>query len=177
MTCTKTNRINTLSWLNTLGRANTQVRPYDADNMTRRVKTVGADLCVCPDYRRLSDDTHKNKPKNTLSWFNTLGRANTQVRPYDADNMTRRVKTVGADLCVCPDYRRLSDDTHKNKPKNTLSWFNTMGRANTQVRPYDADKITRRVKTVGADLCVCPDYRRLSNDTHKNKPDKYVIMV
>jgi len=82
MTRRKTNRINTLLWINTLGWANTQVRPYEND-MTGRVKLVGADLCVCPDYRRLCDDTHKNKPKNTLSWINTLGWANTQVRPYD----------------------------------------------------------------------------------------------
>ena len=27
-----------------------------------------------------------------------------------------------------------------------------------------------------ADLCVYPDYRRPSDDTYKNKPDKYVIM-
>ena len=114
MTRIKTNRIKTLSWINTLGRANTQVRPYDND-MTGRVKLVGADLCVCPDYWRLSDDTHKNKPKKTLSWINALGRANTQVRPYEND-MTGRIKLVGADLCVCPDCRRLSDDTHKNKP-------------------------------------------------------------
>ena len=114
MTRIKTNRIKTLSWINTLGRANTQVRPYENDT-AGRVKLVGADLCVCPDYRRLSDDTQKNKPKKTLSWINTLGRANTQVRPYK-NNMTGRVKLVGADLCVCPDYWRLSDDTHKNKP-------------------------------------------------------------
>jgi hypothetical protein len=114
MTRIKTNRINTLLCINALGRANTQVRPYENDT-AGRVKLVGADLCVCPDYWRLSDDTHKNKPKKTLSWINALGRANTQVRPYEND-MTGRIKLVGADLCVCPDCRRLSDDTHKNKP-------------------------------------------------------------
>ena len=50
-----------------------------------------------------------------------------------------------------------------------------LGRANTQVRPYENDT-AGRVKLVGADLCVCPDCRRLSDDTHKNKPDEYVIM-
>ena len=104
-----------LACINTLGRANTQVRPYENDT-TGRVKLVGADLCVCPDYRRLSDDTHKNKPKKTLSWINALGRANTQVRPYENDT-AGRVKLVGADLCVCPDYLLLSDDTYKTNRK------------------------------------------------------------
>ena len=142
--------------------------------MTGRVKLVGADLCVCPDYWRLSDDTHKTNRINTLLCINTLGRANTQVRPYENDT-AGRVKLVGADLCVCPDYRLLSDDTHKNKPKKTLLCINALGRANTHVRPYENDT-AGRVKLVGADLCVCPDYRRLSDVTYKNKPDKYVIM-
>ena len=109
MTRIKTNRIHTLLCINTLGRANTQVRPYENDT-AGRVKLVGADICVCPDFRGLSDDTQKKNRINTLLCINTLGRANTQVRPYKNDT-TGRVKLVGVDLCVCPDYRRLSDDT------------------------------------------------------------------
>ncbi|MCX7104235.1 MAG: hypothetical protein NTU70_02990 [Methylococcales bacterium] len=98
-----------MAWINALGRTNTQVRPYENDT-AGRVKLVGADLCVCPDCRRLSDDTHKTNRINTLLCINSLGRANTQVRPYENDT-AGRVKLVGADLCVCPNYRRLSDDT------------------------------------------------------------------
>jgi hypothetical protein len=54
--------------------------------------------------------------------------------------------------------------------------MHTLGRANTQVRPYENDLLGRGKLDVGADLCVCPDCRRLSDDTQKNKPDKYVIM-
>ena len=57
----------------------------------------------------------------------------------------------------------------------SVVYINALGRANTQDRPYEND-MTGRVKLLGADLCVCPDCRRLSDDTHKNKPDKYVIM-
>ena len=158
MTRIKTNRIKTLSWINTLGRANTQVRPYDND-MTGRVKLVGADLCVCPDYWRLFDDTHKNKPKKTLSWINTLGRANTQVCPYEND-MTGRVKLAGQTSVSALIAGGYSMTRTKTNRINTLLCINTLG----------------RVKLVGADLCVCPDYWRLSDDTQKNEPDKYVIM-
>jgi hypothetical protein len=127
--------------------------------MTGRVKLVGADLFVCPDYRRLFDDTHKNKPKKTLSWINTLGRANTQVCPYEND-MTGRVKLAGQTSVSALIAGGYSMTRTKTNRINTLLCINTLG----------------RVKLVGADLCVCPDYWRLSDDTQKNEPDKYVIM-